>query len=318
MPTAQQLDSLSALLGDPMAANAADLKKKGLNRNPANAAALEAFLGIKPSPYGFSSEADLQSAADAKRAGDISEKVAPIQATGANELAVEGAKTAGAQALEGQKAQAASALSAQEAAQGRQSLADIQGTSTAGQPMAARGTATGEGFDVKPSINTKGQVAVGLSPSKPAQQIEAQMHAAAAGASQIPITREMINQLESQGMLGPVVGRIESGSAATGLDPLAEMLHLQPKGGSRAFNAFKTQLSLTKSNLAYAHGAARGGSSPAMQQRFDELFNPNQTPDALRGALDTAERWLQMYSSAKSPEEAKAIAGQIDSELGVQ
>jgi hypothetical protein len=309
MPNSLQMDSLATLLGSAP-------KVSAPNRNPAHAAALEHLLGITPSPYGFSSEADLQSAADEQRAADLEKVLAPERLKTQGALALQSQTGQSALDLERQKEQGAQELANTESKNSRDSLAAITGTAV-GAGEGANPSATGNGaYDIHPTINDKGGMSIGMTPSKPAQQIEAQMHAAAAGASRIPFTRAMLDELDKQGAIGPFTSRVESGAAATGLDPLTEYLGLTPKGSSQAFNAFKTQLSLTKSNLAYAHGAARGGSSPAMQARFDELFNPNQSPAALRGALDTAEQWLRMYSSAKTPEEYNSVHDQLEAGAG--
>ncbi len=146
------------------------------------------------------------------------------------------------------------------------------------------------------------------------QQVQAQQHAAAVGLNMLPQTHQMVDTLDKMGAMGPVRSRVLSGATQTGLDPLAEMLHMTPQGSGKLFNDFKTQLSLIKSNLAYAHGAARGGSSPAMQQRFDALLNPNQSRESLHGALNAAERWLTVYANAH-PNSAEL--DKADAELGV-
>lgn len=181
-------------------------------------------------------------------------------------------------------------------------------------PNGAAGS-NGSGGSASPDFTTSidGKGHASFAQIKVPQQVQAQQHAAAAGLAQIPQTREMIDNLSSKGMMGPFTSRAESFGASTGLDPLMEMIHVVPAGGSNAFNDFKTQLSLIKSNLAYAHGAARGGSSPAMQQRFDALLNPNQSKEALHGGLTAAERWLTAYAGAKSSDELD----RADAELGV-
>ncbi len=158
----------------------------------------------------------------------------------------------------------------------------------------------------KATINPKGGVS--LAQTGTPQQVQAQQHAAAVGLTQIPATHQLIDKLDSMGALGPVAGRWHDALASTGLDSVFS--NPQTAG---AFNDFKTQLSLIKSNLAYAHGAARGGSSPGMQQRFDQLLNQNQSPASLHAGLNAAERWLTHYANAKNSNELDAA----DAELGV-
>ena len=78
-------------------------------------------------------------------------------------------------------------------------------------------------------------------------------------------------------------------------------------------NDFKTQASLVKSNMAMAHGGARGGASPALAARFDAMINPHQSAAALKGGLDAFERWLTAYAGAKNSAELDAA----DQALGV-
>lgn len=218
-----------------------------------------------------------------KEAGDLS--VAKEQGP----IALEGAKTAGQMSVAKQQAQIE-----------QQKLQDFLNPGGA-----SGGTAPGPG-QFKMSINAKGEPSF-AQVGEP-QQIAAQAHAAQVGLPQINTVRQIVDSLDKRGMVGPIMGRVGSELVGSGFDKY----FLSPDT-ARAMNDFKTQVSLLKSNLAYAHGAARGGASPAMQQRFDQLLNLSQSPDALRGGLDAAERWLTSYANAKSSAELDAA----DAALGV-
>jgi hypothetical protein len=140
------------------------------------------------------------------------------------------------------------------------------------------------------------------------QQVKAQAAAAQKGLAQIPQTRQIVESALQRGLTGPIAGRKNSALVASGLDSWL----MNPQDAT-TFNDLKTQLSLTKSNLAYAHGAARGGASPAIQQRFDALLNEHMSPESLRGGLDAAERWLTAYAHAKNSSELDAA----DAALGI-
>jgi len=223
-----------------------------------------------------------------QRADVLAEKLAPVKEKAAGDLAVEQEKTRSAETLQNDAFAVAMGLT--------------------GMPGGGQGTGTQQ-FTM--NIGPGGKPT--LQQVKVPQQVQAQQHAAQAGLSEIPQTRQMIDTLNQRGIIGPFTSRAASFGVSTGTDPLLEMLHVIPSGSGSAFNDFKTQLSLIKSNLAYAHGAARGGSSPAMQQRFDQLLNPNQSPEALQGGLTAAERWLTAYANAKSSDELD----RADAELGV-
>ena len=181
------------------------------------------------------------------------------------------------------------------------------------QAQAAGGTGT---ISDNGAGDTQFQVSIGpngpsLKPKTIPQTVQAQIDAASAGLQQIPATRQILDTLVSKGMIGPFVSRAESAGVTTGLDPLLEALHVVPSGGSRAFNNFKSQLALVKSNLGKVHFGNRA--SAAIGAKFDELLNPNQSPEALRGGLDTAERWLTHYAHAKNSAEEDAA----NAELGI-
>jgi hypothetical protein len=169
------------------------------------------------------------------------------------------------------------------------------------------GTPGASGSGLRPAINAKGEVTFGAAPAPPAQ-VAAQQHAASVGLSQLPQMRQIIDTIDKQGHLGPVAGRLANAATQSGLDGV-----LYSPEASRAFNDFKTQASLMKSNMAMAHGGARGGASPQLAQRFDALINMNQTPAALRGGIDAFERWLTSYAGAKTSDELDAA----DSALGI-
>jgi hypothetical protein len=164
----------------------------------------------------------------------------------------------------------------------------------------------GSGTTFRPNFNAKGEMSLSGVATPPA--VLAQEHGAQVGLSQIPVLRSIIDTLDKQGSLGPVMGRAKDFATKQGLDAL-----LMSPESSTAFNDFRNQLSLVKSNLAMVHGGARGGSNQAMAERFDKLLNPTQSPAAMKGALDAFERWLTQYAGAKSSDELDAA----DMALGI-
>lgn len=166
--------------------------------------------------------------------------------------------------------------------------------------------ATGTAPQMKPAMDAKGRVSLSTIATPP-QQLS-QQHGAAIGLTEIPKMRAIVDTLEKHGALGPVMGRMGSAAVGTGLDKV----FMSPEAAT-AFNDFKNQASLMKSNMAMVHGGARGGSNIGMAQRFDQLVNTAQTPAALRGAMDTFERWLTQYAGAKSSADLDAA----DAALGI-
>lgn len=169
-----------------------------------------------------------------------------------------------------------------------------------GQPSSTSGP-----MQFKPTVTESGITMTGV--PEPAQVLN-QQHAAQIGLSQYPKMREIIDTLDKHGMIGPIAGRAADIATSTGLDKV----FLSPEA-SRAFNDFKAQASLMKSNMAMVHGGSRGGGSPAIAKRFDDLVNTAQTPAALKGAIDAFERWQTQYANAKNSDEMDAA----DAALGV-
>lgn len=164
---------------------------------------------------------------------------------------------------------------------------------------------TGEPIEWKPTITENGVTLSGV--PQPAM-VRQQAHTATVGLGQIQNLRDLVTTLDQHGLIGPVAGRTGEALTASGLDK-----YLMSKDAARAFNDFKTQTSLLKSNVAMAHGGSRGGSNAAILQRFDELVNPHQSAEGIRGGLDAFERWLTAYANAKKSDEMDAA----DAALGV-
>lgn len=234
----------------------------------------------------------------AQRQGDFANKLA--LATMPNVAAAE-AQGKNAIALEQEKARSERGAR-EDTTKANEALLQTMGMG-GGAPGAAPG---GSGVTMRPSFNAKGQMTLSGVP-KPPQQIS-QEHGAQVGLSELPTLRNIVGTLEKHGALGPVMGRFGSAATTTGLDSL----FMAPEA-ARAFSDFKSQLSLAKSNMAMVHGGARGGSNAAMATRFDQLLNPNQTPAALRGGIDTFERWLTKYANAQNSAELDAA----DAEFGI-
>ncbi len=140
------------------------------------------------------------------------------------------------------------------------------------------------------------------------QQVRNQEHAAQVGLGGISALRNIVQTLDKHGSIGPIAGRTGEALTSSGLDA-----YLMSPEASQAFNDFKTQASLVKSNMAMAHGGARGGASPALAARFDAMINPHQSAAALKGGLDAFERWLTAYANAKNSADLDAA----DQSLGI-
>ena len=161
------------------------------------------------------------------------------------------------------------------------------------------------------SINAKGEPTFAPPTAEPAQ-VMAQQHAAAVGLGGISALRNIVQTLDRHGAIGPTAGRLGELATSTGLDSYLPASLMSPEA-AQAFNDFKAQASLVKSNMAMAHGGARGGSSPQLAARFDALINPHQSAAALKGSMDAFERWLTAYANAKNSSELDAA----DAALGV-
>lgn len=152
---------------------------------------------------------------------------------------------------------------------------------------------------------------ISAAPKTTPQTVLAQREAASNGLSQIPAMRQIIDTLDAKGMIGGLRARAANFGVETGTDPLMEALHVMPPGSSREYNGFKGQLELLKSNLGKVHFGNRA--SAAIGAKFDKLLNPNQSADALKGGVDTTERWLSKYANAKSSVEQDLA----NAELGI-
>ncbi len=157
----------------------------------------------------------------------------------------------------------------------------------------------------KPTVSENGITFTGV---EEPQQVRNQEHAAQVGLGGISALRNIVQTLDKHGSIGPVAGRFGEAATSSGLDS-----YLMSPEASQAFNDFKTQSSLVKSNMAMAHGGARGGASPALAARFDAMINPHQSAAALKGGLDAFERWLTAYANAKSSTDLDAA----DQSLGI-
>lgn len=184
--------------------------------------------------------------------------------------------------------------------QQQENTAGILGLGATGQPQA--GATAPSAF--KPAINAQGGVS--FTEDKGPQQVEAQKHAATIGLSQIPALRQLIDHAVSKGLVGPVSGRLNDWMTESGASGA-----FMNADNAREFSNLKQALSTAKSNFAYIHGAARGGASPAVLQRFDQILNTHQSPEAMRGALDGIERWLSAYAGAKDSTELEMANNQI-------
>jgi hypothetical protein len=216
-----------------------------------------------------------------KRADALATALAPINAKSAGDLAVEQEKTRG--AVEAMK-------------QSQDPLRQILARQAAGG-----GSIEGEGFDAmgnqqfKMNIGAKGGVS--LAQQTVPQNIQAQQHAAQIGLQQYPSIKERIKAAMDAGVTGPIAGSIY-GKATSGQLPDSLWSYLTPDKKQQTFTQLNSDLGLLGANLAYAHGAARGGASPAMQEKFRKMFNPGMSTPALLGSMQSAERWLSAYADA--------------------
>jgi hypothetical protein len=215
--------------------------------------------------------------------------LAPDVLKGKQALDLEAAKTTGALALQKQKDEATAA----------------EATRSAAPPSGTAGADTAPQW--RQTINPKGQ-STWTQVATPAQIISRQTMATR-GLEQIAPTQQMIDTLEHQGVLGPVASRFTNVAASTpGLNGLSEMLH---PGGVNAMKQFQGQLLNLKAAISGAVNS-RGG-NPALIGLFDKTLNENQEPDAIRGGVVAAERWLTTYANAKNSDELDAA----DAALGV-
>ena len=161
-----------------------------------------------------------------------------------------------------------------------------------------------------PSIGPQG---VTFKPAQVPQTVQAERHSAEVGLSMIPELRTRLADLVTKGAIGGgalsgLKQRAGSAAVAGGYDTLADTFGLLP-AGARELNDFKTRLTLTKSNLGKVHFGNRA--SAAIGAKFDELLNPNQSPEALAGGLDATEAWLRKYANVNTPPEvAMDLPGQ--------
>lgn len=219
----------------------------------------------------------------------LANTLAPVYAKSAGDLAVEQEKQRGALAVEKAKQDPM-----------------LEFMKRGGQPGS-------DAFGNQTVTATVGPGGMTLKQNQVPQQVQAQAHAAQVGLALYPEIKQRIMNAVQSGVTGPIMGNVY-GAATSGTLPGALLSYLTPGNKQQAFTTLNTDLSLLKSNLAYAHGAARGGSSPAMQQRFDKLFNVGMGTPALVGSIDAAERWLSTYAAATdnfthmaSPEQLAAL-----------
>src|ERR1035437_9739941 len=267
----------------------------GAGATPSDVSSLES--DVSKAPYtGDAAQQALTAETTASRPGmqqmaatDFAKKVglavAPAQAKAAGDLAVQKETNLGIKDVLGMKQAAQEKLM---------------------QTMTPEGGSGGGMPAFKMNITSSGVPSLTQNPVP--QQVQAQAAAAQKGLAQIPQTRQIVEAALQRGLTGPFEGRKNSALVSSGMDSWL----MNPQDAT-TFNDLKTQLSLTKSNLAYAHGAARGGASPAIQQRFDALLNEHMSPESLRGGLDAAERWLTAYAHAKNSSELDAA----DAALGI-
>lgn len=237
-----------------------------------------------------------QAQAEGERQMTLKKLLAPIQETGKNQLAVEGAKSQSDMGLLKQKQQGDMEQQDRE----RKMNMELMDRSQGGQ---GGGMSSGT---FKPSFNTKGQMSLSMTPVPAQTQVKEA--AARDGLSQIPNFRTIVDTLDKKGLIGPIAGRGASALVSSGFDK-----YLMSPESAKAFTDFKGMLSFMKSNMAIVHGGARGGSSPALAARFDELTNPNQSAAGLSGGVDAIERWLTRYGHAQSSADLDAA----DAELGI-
>ena len=215
---------------------------------------------------------------------------------------------------------------------GQQSVANAQGAiaeeqaKTAGQAQLAqqqeqlqqaRETAPGGPKDPASAANWKTDYNAKGEPSyqqiaEPAQIQTQQAHAVDA-LSQLPAMRAIADAMSKRGLVGPAMGRLTN--SATGSGP-ASILTSHFLSGDQAQAAADWKAALETFKQAYTMVTAsggRGGSNPAILKRLDDMMSIEQTPQALKGGLDSAERWLTQYAHAKTPADLAAA----DAALGV-
>lgn len=147
---------------------------------------------------------------------------------------------------------------------------------------------------------------------KAPQLIQTQQANATHGLEQIPGLRMMADNANQRGLIGPTMGPL-MGQASGGSFPGNLLSYFTHPEDLRAFNNLKGGLQNIITSIASTVGSGRAASSPAILARFNALLNPNQSPDALRGGIDAAERWLTTYANAKNSAEMDAA----DASVGV-
>jgi hypothetical protein len=112
---------------------------------------------------------------------------------------------------------------------------------------------------------------------------KSQGQAAGAVAGHIPDFEKSIDALAKKGQLGPVMGRLNT-------------YLTQGYGGDDADVAeFVTTAGLIKSGAVRAHFGAHGGAQ--ILDKFDNLLNTAQTPEALKGSLKGIKSFLTTYKA---------------------
>lgn len=125
------------------------------------------------------------------------------------------------------------------------------------------------------------------------QQVQAQQHAAQVGLQQYPAIKQNILDATNAGVTGPVMGPFSSWATTSGWSH-----YLMSPEKEQAQKQLEMNLGMLKKNLAYVHGAARAGASPAVSKYFDSLFNTSMDPASLGGSFKAAEQWMGTYAKA--------------------
>jgi hypothetical protein len=105
--------------------------------------------------------------------------------------------------------------------------------------------------------------------------------------------REMLEELDKQGLIGPLAGRaadIESGKIK------AEDLFADKNQAKLAADYFAS-MRLLKSLAAVAHGGARGGGSVGMDHIFGQIISGIGDKSIVSGQLDALQRIMEKYAN---------------------
>lgn len=226
-------------------------------------------------------------AASQKRADELKTKIATEQAgpqaAGAAQLAVEQERNRGALELQKQAQQNQAAEMAAEKA---------------------------KGAEFEPHFDAKGGVS--YTETRTPQLVQTQVNNATKGLSSVAATRQIADEVNRRGLLGPTMGPLMN-QATSGELPGSLLSYGMHADDLRAFNNLKGSLQEIQTAIASTLGSGRAASSPAILTRFKTLLNPGQNLSTLAGGIDAAERWLTTYANAKNSAELDAA----DAALGV-